>query len=115
MSCNPVKKFQGETAVFTCFVEDPNTNEGVAPTSITVRILDPSDNLIVAVNDAAAEVDTDAGPDDDDTGYYRYEYPFAANAELGGYRCKFKVTDGDDSRISEGVSYVVCAEDEWAS
>jgi len=86
--------------VFTCFVENPNTRVGVAPTTITVRIIDPDKALIAAVTDAAAEADTGAG---------------AANQQVGEYQCKFTITDGDDSRVSNGVSVVRCVTDPWAS
>jgi hypothetical protein len=112
---DPLVKTQGETGVFTCTVQNPETLAFVDPTSITIRLRNPSKALVVAVNDAAAETNTGAGPGGDDTGHFKYQYPFAADAEVGAWTLQFKVTDGGNSRVTHGVSEIKLVDDAWAT
>ena len=88
------KKYkQGQCAVITAEITDKDAEAATPSVSIVVRIADPTDTL---------QVTDQAMSSDGSTGFYKYEYPLAADAMLGQWEAEIVATDGADNRVSMG-------------
>ena len=90
---NPKQYKQGQCAVITAEITDKDGDPAAPSVSIVVRIADPTDTLIVT---------DQAMSSDGSTGFYKYEYPIAADAALGEWVAELIATDGANSRVSMG-------------
>lgn len=90
---NPQKYKRGECAVITAEITDKDGSAANPTVSMVIRIADPTGTLVITDQDMAS---------DGSTGFYKYEYPLAADAMLGQWEAEAIATDGADSRVSMG-------------
>ena len=91
---------QGQCAVITAEITDKDNDPATPSVSIQIHIADPSNTLVVLTG--VATVDDMAS--DGSTGFYKYEYPLAADAALGEWVAELIATDGANSRVSMGTA-----------